>query len=292
MINAFTIDLEDWAQAVIDPTLPITDRVVVNTHRVLDWLRKHHIRATFFALGKVCERFPDLLPAAAGEGHEIATHGYGHELVFNLTPEMFHDDLARSIDLIQAQTGVRPIGYRAPAFSITRESLWAVPVLEELGIRYSSSVFPIRHRRYGIPQAPRFPFRWHECELTEFPITTFRALGKLWPCVGGGYTRLFPASAMQRSIAQVNRAGQPAVIYMHPYEFAPGEVGAFCADGVSVSRRRRWTQELWRSRVLPRLDALAYQFEFGPMREVLELDVPHDDSANVENSRELEVAGV
>lgn len=292
MLNALTIDLEDWAQSVIDPTLPITDRVVVNTHRVLDWLRRRRIRATFFALGKVCERFPDLLPAVAAEGHEIATHGFGHELVYNLTPEWFRDDVTRSIELIESQIGVQSIGYRAPAFSITHRSRWAVPILEELGIRYSSSVFPIRHRRYGIPDAPRSPFRWHGCDLIEFPITTFRALGRSWPCVGGGYTRLLPVPLMQQAIARTNRSGDPAVVYMHPYEFSPGEVAGFLREGVMVSRRRRWSQELWRARVEPRLSALADTFEFGPMRQVLELDSVPQHEETKQDSAELEVAGV
>jgi polysaccharide deacetylase family protein (PEP-CTERM system associated) len=292
MLNALTIDLEDWAQSVIDPTLPITDRVVVNTHRVLDWLNSRRIRATFFVLGKACERYPELLPAVAAAGHEIGTHGYGHELVFHLTPDQFRDDVERSIEVIESQIGVRPIGYRAPAFSITRRSLWAIPILEELGIRYSSSIFPIHHRRYGIPDAPLFPYRWHDCDMIEFPITTFRALGRSWPCVGGGYTRLLPAALMQHAVAQTNDLNQPAVVYLHPYEFAPGEVRGFQRDGVGVSRRRRWSQELWRSRVEPRLSALADRFALGPMREVLGLSQPPDREPFKEDSSSLELTRV
>lgn len=272
MLNAFTVDLEDWAQAVLDPHLPVSERVVENTQRVLDWLARRRVRATFFALGKVCEKFPDLLPGVASAGHEIGSHGYGHELVYSISADEFRRDVRRSVQLIESQTGVRPIGYRAPAFSITRYSLWAGKLLSELGFRYSSSIFPIRHPRYGIPQAPPYPFEWNDCDLTEFPITTYRALGRRWPCVGGGYTRLLPGIALARAIRRANQAGQPAVVYLHPYEFAPRETGWFARHGASARWRRRFTQELWRSRVEPRLTRLAGEFEFGPMCEVLGID--------------------
>ena len=269
MLNAFTIDLEDWGQAVLDPGLPITQRVVENTERVLDWLRRHGIRATFFVLGKVCERFPDLLPRVAGEGHEIGSHGYGHEPVFQLSGEDFRRDVRRSVQVITSQIGVQPIGYRAPAFSITRYSLWAGQILSEMGFRYSSSIFPIRHRRYGIPEAPPHPYEWPNCDLIEFPITTYTALGRRWPCAGGGYTRLLPGAAMARAIRRVNTAGRPAVGYLHPYEFAPGETRWVAAQGIRARWWGRFTQELWRSRVEPRLTRLVGEFEFGPMCEAL-----------------------
>lgn len=293
MLNAFTIDLEDWAQAVVSPDCPITARVVANTQRVLEWLGRHHVRATFFALGKVCERFPELLPTIAAAGHEIASHGYGHELVFRLTPERFREDLRRSIAVIEDQIGLRPIGYRAPAFSITARTPWAAPILAEMGFRYSSSVFPIRHPRYGIPDAPRFPYRWDTCDLMEFPITTLCVRNRRWPCVGGGYTRLLPAGVMRRAIRDAGALGQPAVVYMHPYEFAPGEVADFQSEGIAVPWRRRFTQELWRSRVEARLSRLVSEFRFGPMSQVLGLELTADEpSPEPEVPAELEVAAV
>jgi polysaccharide deacetylase family protein (PEP-CTERM system associated) len=229
------------------------------------------VRATFFALGKVCEKYPQLLPAIVEAGHEVASHGYGHEEVFRLTPEQFADDLQRSIEIITEQTGRRPIGYRAPRFSITEQTLWAGPILAEQGIRYSSSIFPIRGRRYGIPDWPRYPGRWPDCPLIEFPITTLRVLGANLPTCGGGYTRLLPAVVHALAIRAMNAAERPAVVYLHPYELALDEVEWFRRAGFAVSWKRRYTQELWRRRVAPRLSALLREFPFVPMRRVLDI---------------------
>jgi polysaccharide deacetylase family protein (PEP-CTERM system associated) len=265
MLNAMTIDLEDWALAVLGPGLPVTDHVVANTQRVLDLLSRAGIRATFFALGRVCERFPQLLAAVSSAGHEIASHGYGHELIYHLTPASFEADLQKSIQVIESQTGRRPIGYRAPAFSITRQSLWAGPILARLGFRYSSSIFPIHKERYGIGDWPTTPSKWPGCDLVEFPLSTLRLAGRNWPACGGGYTRLLPGAIMAHAIRRLNRVGQPAVIYLHPYELVPGEVRAFMRTGTSVSAIRRFTQELWRSRVAKRLSRLFGEFRFGTM---------------------------
>jgi polysaccharide deacetylase family protein (PEP-CTERM system associated) len=274
MLNAITIDLEDWAQAVLDPGLPITDHVIANTERVLELLDRYHVRATFFALGKVCERFPQLLPAVASAGHEIASHGYGHELVYRLTPQQFEADLRKSIGVIEGQIGQRPRGYRAPAFSITRKSLWAGRVLAKLGFQFSSSVFPIHKNRYGISDWPSAPCKWVDCDLVEFPLTTLSVLGHRIPVCGGGYLRLWPSVVHAAAVARHNAAGHPAVIYVHPYELMPGEVGAFLRAGVRVSQRRRLMQSLWRSRVEPRLRRLLERFTFGSVSEVLtNLDV-------------------
>jgi len=262
MVNALTVDLEDWPQAVLDHRLPVTDRVAGNTERVLALLDRHRVRATFFALGKVCERFPHLLPMVASAGHEIASHGYGHQLVCNLTPEEFEADVRRSIAIIEAQTGLRPAGYRAPAFSITRRSLWAYPILARLGFRYSSSVFPIRKRRYGIADAPRGPYPLEDGRIVEFPMATWRILGRNIPACGGGYMRLLPGPVHGAAVRQLNAAGHPAVAYLHPYELSVGEIDGFVRDGWEVSRWRRLTQSLWRERVEARLAYLLDRFEF------------------------------
>jgi polysaccharide deacetylase family protein (PEP-CTERM system associated) len=269
VLNAMTIDLEDWAQAVLDPGLPITDHVQRNTERVLQFLDRHHVRATFFALGRVCEKYPQLLPAIASAGHEIASHGYGHQLIHRLNPAEFEADLRKSIDIITSQTGQRPAGYRAPAFSITKKSLWAGPVLAKLGFRYSSSIFPIRKRRYGIADWPVEPAPWPGLELVEFPLTTFSMLGRRWPVCGGGYMRLLPACIHARAISRHNRIGHPAVIYVHPYETAPHEVDEFRRSGMSIAWKRRLMQSLWRSRVEPRLAWILNRYEFGTMSEAL-----------------------
>ncbi|HSW45142.1 MAG TPA: DUF3473 domain-containing protein [Phycisphaerae bacterium] len=269
VLNAMTIDLEDWAQSVLDPAHPVTERVVANTCRVLDLLDRHRVKATFFALGRVCERFPSLLPEIASAGHEIASHGFGHCLVSRQTPEQFAEDVRRSAEIIEAQIGRRPAGYRAPAFSIGRDRLWAGPVLAALGFQYSSSIFPIAGRRYGIPHWPRVPHRWPDCDLIEYPPTTIRLAGLSLPACGGGYTRLLPGWFMAGAIRRLNGNGTPAVIYLHPYELAVDEVEWFARAGVTCGRSKAFTQSLWRSRVKPRLDRLLSEFQFGPMRESL-----------------------
>lgn len=274
MLNAMTIDLEDWAQGVLDPGFPVSDRILGNTERVLSLLDRHHVRATFFALGKACERFPQLLPMVASAGHEIASHGYGHELVYRLSPEGFEQDVRASIAIIESQTGRRPVGYRAPAFSITKRSLWAGPILAKLGFRYSSSIFPIHKRRYGIADWPSLPVHWPGCPLLEFPLTTLSLAGNRIPVCGGGYMRLFPSVIHEYAIHRHNKAGHPAVVYVHPYELAPEEVKSFRQDGYSFSRKRALMQSLWRSRVEPRLERLMDRFAFGTMDEALSQVLP------------------
>lgn len=270
-LNALTVDLEDWTQSVLGPSMPITDCVLANTDRLLDLFRGHNVRATFFALGKVCEKFPELLKKISADGHEIATHGYGHEQVFRLTPEEFAQDLRKSIEIIESQTGRRPIGYRAPQFSIVQQSLWAGPILADHEIQYSSSIFPIAGRRYGIPDAERFPHTWPTCPLIEFPLTTWRRFGRNFPVAGGGYMRLLPGMFVARAISEVNRQGHPAAIYLHPYELAVDEIGQLRRRGWRIEWKTSITQSLFRSRIEKRLTRLFGQFRFAPMGEVLGL---------------------
>lgn len=272
VLNAFTVDLEDWMQSTLGPDWPITPRVIGNLERMLRLLRRHGVRATFFALGKVCQQFPQLLARVEEEGHAVASHGYGHEMVYDLTPERFRADLLRSIEVIEGQIGRRPIGYRAPAFSITPSSRWAGPILAELGFRYSSSVFPINGSRYGMPDAPRFPYRWEECDLVEFPLTTVTVLGRNLPMCGGGYFRLLPWPIVAAAIRRVNREGYPAVIYAHPYELDVNELAELRQAGYGLSARTYLMQSLFRGRIAARLDRLLSEFRFGPMAEVLGID--------------------
>lgn len=307
-LNAFTVDLEDWAHGLLGGDTPITPRVVRNVDRVLELLAEYDVRATFFALGRVCEKFPELLPRVAAAGHEIASHGYNHGLLFNMTPDEFRDDVQRSIDVIGGQTGVRPIGYRAPAFSMmsrawprelghaTQCSLWAGPILAELGFKYSSSIFPIRGRRYGISNAPRYIFNWRDwrggmqhgqedlamppdrasksaswpcTDLIEFPLTTLQLFGRRFPVCGGGYLRLLPSWVHAAAIRQANRAGHPAVIYMHPYELDVHELRDLGQQGWRFDRKTALMQSLFRRRVRPRLSHLLRSFQFAPMSDVL-----------------------
>lgn len=270
--NALTIDLEDWAQSTLGPTMPITARVLKNTDRMLALLDRYGVRATFFALGKVCEAFPHLLPRIASAGHEVATHGYGHELLCSITPERFKADLVRSMEIIEGQVGRRPIGYRAPAFSVTRQSMWAGPIMADLGIRYSSSIFPIAHRRYGIPDAERFPHRWESCDLIEFPLTTVHRFGRNLPVAGGGYFRLLPRVVLSAAIRETNRQSQPAVVYLHPHELDINELSELKRRGWSITWRTYLSQSLFRGRIRGRLAALFREFRFTTMAEVLGLE--------------------
>jgi polysaccharide deacetylase family protein (PEP-CTERM system associated) len=272
IVNCMTIDLEDWLYGAVSTSHPITTRVIHNVERLLRLLERYRVRATFFALGKVCEKFPILLNMIRAAGHEIGSHGYAHEPVFMLTPEAFRDDIRRSIDVIVSQTGAAPQGYRAPGFSIDRRCLWAGPILAECGLKYSSSLFPIRGRRYGVPDAPRWPHRWEECGLLEFPLTTVSILGKNLPMCGGGYFRLLPWPILSWAIGKVNREGHPVVVYMHPYEMDVYEVKDLKRQGYPISMKTRFMQSLFRSRIHGRLDRMFRRYRFGPMAEVLGIE--------------------
>jgi len=265
----FTVDLEDWPVAVLGPQHAISERVVENTRRVLQVLHWHGVRATFFVLSRVAERFPQLVYDVRAAGHEIASHGHSHQLVTRMSPAEFAVDVRRSLDILERIIGERPIGYRAPAFSIVESTRWAGPILADLGIRYSSSIFPIRHRRYGIAGSPREPYRWPDCDLIECPPATVRMLGRNLPVAGGGYFRLLPGVVARRAIRSLESAGRAAVLYMHPYELDAGGVNEHRRAGVPVGLGRRLTQELFRGRIEARLHRLFESFRFVTLRESL-----------------------
>jgi polysaccharide deacetylase family protein (PEP-CTERM system associated) len=189
-----------------------------------------------------------------------------------MKPEAFADDLRRSIQLIESQIGKKPIGYRAPAFSISKETMWCGPIMADLGIRYSSSIFPIAGRRYGIPDAPRFPHRWPNCNVIEFPLTTLRRFGRNLPACGGGYLRMLPVPVLSAAIRGANRQRQPAVVYLHPYELAVNELDVLRQRGWRIAWRTHLHQSLFRGRVAARLAALCRRFKFAPMGTVLGFD--------------------
>jgi polysaccharide deacetylase family protein (PEP-CTERM system associated) len=237
MINALTIDVEDYFQVNAFAnnirqdqwdTYPL--RVDGNTRRILDLLDSFSIKATFFILGWVAERLPTLTKEIHRRGHEVACHGYGHELIYAIGPERFRADIRRSKMLLEDQCGERVSGYRAPSYSITRKSLWALEILVEEGFTFDSSIFPVMHDTYGIPDAERFPHRLETGAgpLMEFPLTTLplRFGGKevRLPIAGGGYLRLLPAELVSWGIKRINsREKQPAVLYFHPWEIDPGQ---------------------------------------------------------------------
>lgn len=271
MVNALTIDVEEHFQVHAFETViarsswdRYPSRVVPNTERVLDILREYKVRATFFVLGWVADRYPQLVERIAVEEHEIATHGYWHELVYRQTPELFRADLCRSIDAIGKAIDREALaGYRAPAFSITEQSLWALDVLYEQGMCYDSSIFPLAmHDRYGIGGANRFANKVHK-NLWEFPVSTVRLVNQNVPVAGGGYFRLFPQWITQTAIRHLNAQAQPAVVYLHPWEFDPEQPRV--AGAPLLSRFRHYVNL---GRTESRLRSLLETFRFAPIQDV------------------------
>ncbi|HHJ13949.1 MAG TPA: DUF3473 domain-containing protein [Gammaproteobacteria bacterium] len=273
MCNAITVDVEDYYQvSAFADTVKREDwahypsRVVGNTHRLLDLFDAFGVRATFFVLGWVAERQPGLVREIAHRGHEIACHGYSHQLVYNQTEAEFREETRRARDILQDQAQVPVRGYRAASYSITPRSLWALDVLCELGFRYDSSIFPVRHDRYGMPGGERFPYLQQTPagrHMVEFPLSTWRLPGYRLPVAGGGYFRLFPYGLTRTAFRAINREGQPFIFYLHPWEVDPDQPRL---DGSRLSRFRHYNNL---DRCLPRLRRLLQDFRFTTAWDVL-----------------------
>jgi polysaccharide deacetylase family protein (PEP-CTERM system associated) len=269
--NAMTVDVEDYFQvAAFEDCIRREDwsrwpvRVEGNTRRVLDLFGRHGVRATFFVLGWVAERFPALVHDIAAAGHEVASHGFGHERLTNISRSEFRDGITRTKHLLEDISGNPVLGYRAPSYSIGAATLWAHEELREAGYRYSSSVVPIRHDLYGMPSAPRFAFYPQDSGLLEIPVTTVHFAGRNWPCGGGGYFRLLPYALFRRGLRRVNhREGCSGVFYFHPWEVDPGQPRV---PGVSFKNRVRHYLNL--ARMESRLERLMQDFRFDRMDRV------------------------
>jgi len=275
MINALTFDIEEYFHAEVFagvvrpeewPTLE--SRVVGATERLLDLLDESGSRATFFVLGWVAERQPHLVRAIASRGHEIACHGYGHQMITRLSRSQFGEDVRRAKAAVEDAAGAAVIGYRAPTFSVVRETLWSLEVLVETGFWYDSSIFPIVHDRYGIPSAPRFPHRVATgpgLAIAEFPLSTVSGFRWRFPVGGGGYFRLWPYAVTGWALRHLNtREGQPAMVYLHPWELDAGQprlpIGRHAHFRHSVNTGNRTAIKLRR---------LLRDFRFAPVRDVL-----------------------
>ncbi len=228
MQNILTIDVEDYFQVEnLKETVKYSDwekyecRVIKNTDKVLDILDRYSTKATFFVLGWLAERYPELVKKIDGAGHEIASHGYAHNLIYEQSQEDFRADLRRSKTILENIIKHPIVGYRAPSYSITKKSVWALDILMDEGFEYDSSLFPIYHDLGGLPDAKRYPneIRNNRHSIIEIPISTVKIVGKNIPFSGGGYLRLLPYRLIRWAAKQVNREGYPVVIYLHPWEF-------------------------------------------------------------------------
>ncbi|WP_322003420.1 XrtA system polysaccharide deacetylase [Marinobacter alexandrii] len=231
--NALTIDVEDYfqvaalAEAVRYDDWPSMEyRVEANTDRLLRLFDNASVKATFFVLGWVAERSPQLVRRIANAGHEVASHGYSHQLIYSQTPAVFREETRRSKAILEDILSVGVAGYRAASYSITNQSRWALDILAEEGFTWDSSIFPVHHDRYGMPGTPRWPHRLTTdkgYELAEFPLSTLKFPGYTLPIAGGGYFRLFPYWFSRWGLGSINRQGQPFVFYLHPWEVDPGQ---------------------------------------------------------------------
>lgn len=279
-VNALTIDVEDWHQLahrkLLGCSVPASRRILVNTHLILEMLAEHGVRATFFVLGTVAEQYPELVRTIKQEGHEVATHGFVHRRMTQMGPEAFAADLHRSLCILEDITQEAIWGHRAAEFSLNGSSLWALELMVDAGLRYDSSIFPIRHPRYGMPAAPRHPHLIHTPAgtLVEFPLATVRCFGQNIPIAGGGYLRILPLEFVRRGIQALNRRGQVAVIYVHPYEFENDWLDLHVPTR-SLPRRfalqlRALKRNLGRGRSMQaKFRALLRSFSFVPLCEVM-----------------------
>jgi polysaccharide deacetylase family protein (PEP-CTERM system associated) len=272
--NALTVDVEDYFHvAALAPSIrreswtSRQSRVVDNTQRLLDIFEQFDVRGTFFVLGWVAERYPHLVTDIATRGHEIACHGFSHRLVYEQSPEEFREESLRSKNLLEDITGSAVLGYRAASYSIVRESLWALDILVEIGFSYDSSIFPVRHDRYGIPNAGRVPHRMstpNGASIVEWPLATAKILGFKLPVAGGGYFRLLPYWLSRWGLASFNRRElRPFIFYLHPWEIDPAQPRVAASW---LSRFRHYTNL---GKCEERLRRLLADFKFGTARDGL-----------------------
>lgn len=266
-LNAMSVDVEDYFQvSAMEPTVDRKDwdaypsRVTRNVEAVLDLFARHDVKATFFILGWVAERYPALVRRIAAADHEVASHGMAHYRVSSQTPEQFREDVRRAKAVIEDAAGVPVRGYRAASFSLNAGTAWAHGILDEEGYAYSSSIYPIRHDHYGMPDAPRSAFPpLGGAAFLEIPISTVEVAGYRFPCGGGGYFRLLPYRLSERALRRVNAVdGMPGVFYFHPWEVDPGQPKI-----PGLSRRTRFRHYTNLARMEARLDRVLAGFRWS-----------------------------
>ncbi len=268
--NALTIDVEDYFQvSAFAPHIARSEwstrecRVERNIHVILDMLAQHDTKATFFTLGWIAERYPDLIRQIVLQGHELASHGYGHERASDMTEDAFFADIQLAKVILEDLADAEVLGYRAPSFSIGTGNLWAFDCLARAGHRYSSSIYPIQHDHYGMPDSPRFAYEVRP-GLLEIPVTTLRAFGRNFPSSGGGYFRLLPYPLSRWMLGRVNAADQKAgIFYFHPWEI---DVDQPRVDGISAKTRFRHYVNI--DRMETKLNQLLSDFKWGRMDQI------------------------
>lgn len=284
--HAMTVDVEDYFQvAALSPvvkrhewgtTYPL--RVEANTHRILELFDRYNVKATFFILGWVADACPQLVKAIHRQGHEVASHGFAHQHANRQSPDVFRDDVARSKHLLEDLTGQAVNGYRAPSFSIDQSNQWAFDVLQELGFKFTSSTYPIKHDLYGVPDWPRFKHVRQE-GIVEIPIPTLTRWGRNVPIGGGGYFRFYPYRLSRYLIqAYIEETGQPYSFYFHPWEIDPAQPRP---SGLSAKSRFRHYINL--HRMERKLSRLVQDFEWNTISNVYQLD-GQDDHGNAINT--------
>lgn len=271
--HALTIDVEDWYHVEnMTPLYPperwadLEPRLEESMARLLDLFDEKGVKATCFVLGKAAERHPDVVKQIVRRGHELACHGWSHELVYRQTPDVFRAETRQAKAFLEDLTGVPVLGYRASTFSIVDRSLWALDILREEGFLYDSSIAPLHHDRYGIPDAPREPHIRNG--LQEFPVSTLHALGGTFP-LGGGFFRLFPLRWTTRALRRHEAAGRPAMLYLHPWEIDPGQPRV---KGLKLANRLRHYARL--GATYGKLARLLDAHRWGTMRELLRARLP------------------
>ena len=276
-VNALTIDVEDYFQvSAFAPFIARSEwpqrecRIERNVERILAMLDVRQTKATFFTLGWIAERYPQLVRTLVAQGHELASHGYGHERASDLSPAAFFADIDRARKLLQDVGGVPVQGYRAPSFSIGSANLWAFDSLARAGYRYSSSIYPIRHDHYGMPDAPRFAHQ-ARAGVLEIPVTTLRMGGRNYPSSGGGYFRLLPYALSRWMLRRVNEHdGQPAIFYFHPWE-----IDAEQPRVAGIDAKTRFRHFVNIDRMPRRLEQLLGDFAWGRMDDIFLRGPPH-----------------
>ncbi len=271
--NALSVDVEDYFHvSAFAGSIKQDDwedyplRVESNTRQLLDLFDEHQAKATFFVLGWVAEQAKDLVKEIARRGHEVASHGYSHQLVYNQTADVFRDETQRSKDLLEEIIQRPVIGYRAASYSITENSRWALDILSEVGFEYDSSIFPVHHDRYGIPDSPRFPYQLETPNggrLVEFPLSTIKLFNYRLPVAGGGYFRLYPYWLSKAGLKQINRQQKSFIFYLHPWEIDPEQPRI---EAGWLSRFRHYNNL---DKCAPRLRQLMKSFHFGTVTDVL-----------------------